>query len=161
MKSSVDVYAMTNPALGAVAIASFAKGFADDSGNRPDFPLAFLPLPLVLASPVLQTFRGTNRKTGLVEWLAKSPEVLVDFDQAVRASVDYSRSALLFGVRYGVLSIDPFGRVEANASAKRVLSQRLLGEDVREAVRAAERLGCWFAEIRSTETILHCLGIRI
>jgi hypothetical protein len=161
MRATLDVYAMTNPALCSFVLAAFFNGFQEAREPSAELPLAYLPIPITLSSRLLDTFVGTNRRTGLIEWLHRSPEVVVRFDQRVRRTRNYSRDGLLFGVRYGILAAPQNGRFIASPVGERLLRSRSVDPSVRKTLSAAQRLGSWVAEIESTATVFHSFGIRL
>ena len=160
MSDSADVFAMTNPALCAVVLASFVGGYERGAGEWPKLPILFLPVPIVLSERIARTFKGTNRSTGLLEWLAREPHVAPIVGQRIQLAQDLSRRALLFGTRYGLLKLEEDG---VSISVARRVTRRLASREVASGTvlhrRIAARLGTWVGEVRSPATVFHSFGV--
>ena len=159
---TTDVYANTNPALCSLILWSFCSANIETTGEGVDQPLVYFPLPLVLSETYVQTFRGTNRRTGLHTWVERNQELHLSLAGDVAATRHFSRSALLFGVRYGLLELSPGGRVTPGPSFRLTSSgKRRLPDAVREAVSLADRLGKWTGDVAVTRNVFYALGLRL
>ncbi|ADO69776.1 three component ABC system middle component [Stigmatella aurantiaca] len=158
MKTASDVYAMTNPALCSLIICSFLEGHEASSGRGAEFPLLFLPIPLVLSETSRNTFSKTNSRTGFFTWIQRNPEILIDLAARINRTATYSREGLLFGARYRMLAGDNEGGMR---TAKKIVSSQLqsIHADLRSYFNIARRFGYWVAEVGSTRMILHSLGL--
>lgn len=157
---SADVFANTNPALGALVLWAFCFGYRARDSLGVEHPLVFLPLPLVLSEVYATTFQGTNSQTGLFAWMERNPELHLDLPLNIEGTRQVTRNAFLFGLRYGILELSDQGRVLPNrnfnlSAAKR----RQLGEAIRHALSLADRLGKWTGDVASTRTVFYTLGI--
>lgn len=76
MSTALDLYAMTNPALGGALLWAYLRG-AEGAGSALELPLLFLPVPVLLSSSLAETFDGTNSRTGLFAWLDRNPGLTV------------------------------------------------------------------------------------
>lgn len=159
MTDSVDIYAMGNPALCAVVLSAFALGYKDGSGDWPQTPIMFLPVPIVLSNRVARTFKGTNRRTGLLEWLAREPQVAAFAGPRILATRDMSQRGLLFGLRYRMLLFDPSGSIAVPSRTRRRINRRDITASVRKRLKLATRLGRWIGEVRSPATVFHSFGV--
>ena len=166
--AAIDVYAMTNPALCGLVVSAFAAGAQEVDAAGPEFPLLFLPVPIVLSRELLDRFRQTNRATGLFEWLARHPAVTVSFAERMSATVTYSRRGMLFAARYGLAEWRDGGRLSLTEDGQRAVRAATAssgpaprGAVIADAVRAARRLGAWVAEVRSAATVLHAFGVAV
>lgn len=157
MNTALDVYAMTNPALGGALIWSFLRGAAR-GGRGLELPLLFLPVPVLLSSSLAATFEGTSSRTGFFGWLDRHPEVLVDLAERVRLTQSMSRRSLLFASRTQLVVADTeglFRPTDALSDAK----LRQLGDGVRPLFPLARRFGTWVANVGSTRDVFYALGI--
>jgi len=157
MSAALDVYAMTNPALGSALIWSFLHG-ASQREQGVEFPLLFLPIPILLSSPLAATFEGTNSRTGFFGWLDRHPEVTVGLAERVRSTRAISRRALLFASQTRLVTADADGVFRSTG----VLSEtklRRLDEAVRPLFPVAKKFGAWVGEVGSTRAVMYALGI--
>ncbi len=70
-----DVYSETNPAFCTYALAAFTAAFITVNEYGPELPVAYLSLPVALSGDVADSFKGTNKNTGLLEWLERNPYI--------------------------------------------------------------------------------------
>lgn len=156
-----DVFAETNPAYCATVLASFTAAFASLSEDGPEMPVCYIVLPIALSGDLSATFDGTNRNTGLLEWLTRSPQVQVGLAARINASASIVTKAIRFGCFTQVLALGGDGRVRLGA---RNIKKSVLGKlhDERAlAVKHAERLGYWFAMAGSTRTTFDMMGLTV
>ena len=97
MKLAHDIYAETNPAFCAYALAVFTTAFITIKSDGPELPTVYLALPVALSGDLSGTFGGTNKNTGLLEWLERSPQVQVRLAERVNASMEIVTNAIWFG----------------------------------------------------------------
>lgn len=155
------LYAETNPAFGAYLLVSFVRGFIEVNSDGPELPVAYLTLPLAISGDLHPSFDRTNRKTGLQEWLERSPQIQVDLAERLNSSMDFVAGA----VRLGCFS----HAVELSEGARLIVGQRGLrkdltsglSEDLAQSVRYADRLGYWSAAAGSTKTIYDMMGLTL
>ena len=69
MKIAHDVFSETNPAFCAHALVAFTTAYISESVDGPEVPTAYLALPVALSGELAGSFVGTNKNTGLLEWL--------------------------------------------------------------------------------------------
>ncbi|MCE9551917.1 MAG: DUF6521 family protein [Planctomycetes bacterium] len=158
MSDSIDTYAATNPAFSSILLYSYIEGYGSTNSNGLPFPLILLPVPIVLTSDIATAFEGTNTKTGLLSWIARNPEVTVGMRDRLYSTSEFSKQALLFGIRYGVFSLAETGRIflKPDSLAKKPPSAG--SSYVVDAMKLAKRLGAWIGDAGTTETILIALG---
>ena len=77
MREAYDLYAETNPAYGAAALVEFAKAYLADRPDGPETPVVYLALPVAMSAELAGVFDGTNKNTGLLEWLERNPRVQI------------------------------------------------------------------------------------
>lgn len=157
---STDVFANTNPALGALVLWSFCTGHAKKAGEFPLHPLIFLPIPIILSDRFTRTFEGTNSSTGLFNWIERNPSLHVELPDSIRKSRSISREALVFGLRYGVLEVSAQGEVGARSAVNITRSRReKLPEGTKRSLVLAERFGSWIGGSGPLKNSLFALGI--
>jgi hypothetical protein len=157
--TSIDVYAITNPALCAAVLCSFVNGYIQVQSDGCLLPLCYVPIPLVLSSQRLDTFSGTNSRTGFLEWSVRNPDISLGMADAVQATTEFSKNAMLYGIRYGFLDVTRVGRVISNSEFEHI-QLRAEGR-VKESLAAARKLGVWLGNLPSTATVFHTLGFTI
>lgn len=143
--SSVD--AVQNPALGAVLLWSFGRGFQQEvMGRLPVLHLAFLVLPIVLHRPTLELVSGTFPSSGLgkfIEKFERHREDLMAVHTRTLAMRRLTLEGLSTGVASGLLSIDyATGVLRANDVKLRQPSER-----IKPYAAAAGKLGHWVARV--------------
>ena len=159
MSTALDLYAMTNPALGSAVLWAFLQG-AERGERGLELPLLFLPIPMLLSSSLSSTFNETNSRTGFFGWLDRHPEVTVDLAERVRLTRPISRRALLFAsqTRLVVADADGFFRPTRALSDTKL---RRVGDAVRPLFPLAKRFGTWVGEVASTRDVLYALGLKL
>ena len=159
MSTAVDLYAMTNPALGSAVLWAFLQG-AERGERGVELPLLFLPIPILLSSSLASTFNGTNSRTGFFVWLDRHPEVTVDLPERVRLTRPISRRALLFASQTRLLTADADGFFRSTGAVSDT-KLRQAGDAVRPLFPLAKRFGTWLGEVASTRDVLYALGLRL
>lgn len=155
----IDIYAAENPAFGAILLHGYAEGYLESAGEGVPYPLFFPVLPLVVSEYTAASFDGTNARTGLFNWLAERPEVLVGLVDAIRATVPFTRSSLVFAVRHRLMDISPDQRFAPAVHAPWRQPGWRSGDERGHALSLARRLGTWTGRIDNPVTLFHRLGI--
>lgn len=149
-----EVARLINPAYCAGLIARTAVRYAGEqeetgTGEPYGLPylLSFLVLPLVLHGSSRDEILKHNAKYSLHRLVRESPIVLPGLDRRVEVFKGYTRTGLLFGATHGCLSVDP---LTLRVTGQERFTARLTGPQglhatAARAVRAADRLGAWFA----------------
>lgn len=156
-----DVFAETNPAYCASALAAFTAAYVSLREAGPELPACYLVLPVALSGELAVTFNGTNRNTGLLEWLTRSPQVQVGLAARVNASMNIVTDAIRFGCFTDLLVLGEDGRVHLGTQKVKKSALNKLHEEPVQAIRHAERLGYWFAMAGSTRTTLDMMGLAV
>jgi hypothetical protein len=158
MSTALDLYATTNPALGCALVWSFLAG-AGEADRALEFPLLFLPLPIVLSS-LRTTLDHTNRRTGFYGWLERHPEVRVGLGGRVHRMQPITRRAVLYGARIRLIAAGEDGTFySADFLSETALSHA--GPAVRRLFPLARRLGLWIGEVGSAREVLYALGLTV
>ena len=161
MKVAHDVYAETNPAFCATVLVEFTKAYVSAKPEGPETPLAYLALPVALSGELAGAFDGTNKNTGLLEWLERIPQVQVGLADRVNASLDIVSDAIRFGCFAEILVMERGARLQIGGKKlnARVISS--LGEEPAHTIKRAGRLGYWFSTAGSTRTIFDMMELTV
>lgn len=156
-----DLYAETNPAFGAYLLVSFIRGFIEINSDGPELPVAFLTLPLAISGDLHPSFDRTNRKTGLQEWLERSPQIQVNLAERLNSSMNFVAGAVQLGCFSHTVKLSEGARlIVGQRGLKRDLTSGL-SKDLAQSVRYADRLGHWSAAAGSTKTIYDMMGLTL
>lgn len=156
-----DIFAETNPAYCASLLATFVRAYRTRSGLEPDFTLCYVALPLALSGDLAPTFGRTNRKTGLLEWLHRSPVIQIRLAARVNGSLDIVTEAIRFGCFSNLLAINTEGRVAPGTSPVPKHLKAQLTQETQEIFDNIDRLGHWFALAGSTRTVFNMMGLEL
>lgn len=137
---------------------SFLAG-AGEAGAALEFPLLFLPLPILLSS-YRETLTHTNRRTGFYPWLERYPEVRVGLAERVERMGPITRRAILYGARIQLITAGPDGGFQASDSFRETALTRT-GETIRPLFPLARRLGAWIGQVRAARDVLYALGLSV
>ncbi len=159
MKKTHDVYAETNPAYCASVLIEFTDAYLSARPEGPETPMAYLALPVALSGELAGAFDGTNKNTGLLEWLDRSPQVQVGLAERVNASMDIVTEAIRFGCFARILVMEESARLRLGDKKIKRSVIRALGGESAQAIKHAGRLGHWFASAGSTRTVFDMMGL--
>lgn len=159
MKIAHDIFAETNPAFCACALVSFTASYASLNPEGPEVPAAYLSLPIALSGDMARAFEGTNRNTGLLEWLERNPQIHIALANRLNSSMTIVTEAIRFGCFSGVLQMDANARLRVGHKVIRKSALTKLSGDPANAIKHAERLGYWFAMAGSTRSVFDMMGI--
>lgn len=161
MRLAHDIYAETNPAFCAHALVNFAKAYLSINAAGAELPTVYLALPLALSGDLAGAFGGTNKNTGLLEWLGRSPQVQIALAERVNASMEIVTEAVRFGCFVGVLAIAEGARLHLGDKKPTKSATSAQGAEVAQSIKRAERLGYWFAMAGSTRTVFDIVGLTV
>lgn len=156
-----DIFAETNPAYCASLLATFVRAYRTRRGSEPDITLCYAALPLALSGELASTFGRTNRKTGLLEWLHRSPVIQIRLAARVNGSLDIVTEAIRFGCFSNLLAINTEGKVTPGSSPVPTLLKAQLTQETRDIFDNIDRLGHWFALAGSTRTVFNMMGLEL
>jgi len=97
MSVAHDVFSEINPAFCACALVGFTAAYATVNHQGPELPVAYLALPIALSGDLGGAFDRTNKNTGLLEWLNRSPQVQIGLVERLNASMGVVTEAIRFG----------------------------------------------------------------
>lgn len=156
-----DVFAETNPAFCAYALAAFAGAYLTLNEVGPELPACYVVLPIALSGDLTVTFNGTNRNTGLLEWLNRNPQLQIGLAARINASMNIVTEAVRFGCFSHLLSLNEDGRIRLGTQKVKKSVVDKLGDETAYAIKRAERLGYWFALAGSTRTTFDMMGLTV
>lgn len=161
MKLSHDIFSETNPAFGAYAIVHFTSAYLSVTTSGPEVPKVYLALPIALSGDLSHTFEGTNRNTGLFEWLERNTQVGVGLSGRVNASMDIVTEAIRFGCFTRILSFREDARINLGDQKLKKRAVASLSKESSQVLKRAERLGYWFASAGSTQAIFNMMELTV
>lgn len=161
MSAAHDIFSETNPAYCACALASFAAAFVAVRHIGPELPVAYLVLPIALSGDLSSSFDGTNRNTGLLEWLERNPQVQVGITDRVNRSMSVVTGAVRFGCFARVIRLDDDARLWVGDRKFKKSAVNSMSAGTARSLKHAERLGYWFAAAGSTKTVFDMVGLTV
>jgi hypothetical protein len=161
MKLAHDIYSETNPEFCAYALVGFTAAYITMKAGGPELPTAYLALPVVLYGNLSGTFDGTNKNTGLLEWLERNPQVQVSLAERVNASMEIVTNAIRFGCFARMLKIAEGARLSLGNEKIKRKAVTALSDQPAEVLKRCERLGYWFALAGSTRVVFDMMGLTL
>ena len=151
-RSLDEVYLVQNPALGAILIWEFVKGFVRQSAGRlPELPLLFIVLPIVFNETLRTAISGTNPSSGLrlfATKFSKDQEVLLALQRRMLILRPTSLSSLSIGLESGLLTLN-VSTASVDCTTKRYPPKTRMA--VRELGKHADKLGGWCGSLTLQE----------
>ncbi|QEX17997.1 hypothetical protein FRZ44_33010 [Hypericibacter terrae] len=161
MKVAHDVFSETNPAYCTYALVAFTTAYLSVNEGGPEVPLIYLALPLALSGDLAIAFRGTNKSTGLLEWLERNPRVQVGLAARGNATMEIVTEAIRFACFTRVVEFGDGGRLRLGPRKFKKSARNALSEEPAQAIKHAERLGYWFAMTGSTRGVFDMMGLTV
>lgn len=156
-----DVFAETNPAWVTHVLSSFLRGFAEAQTGGTDLPIVYLGVPICLSGDLAPTFEHTNKKTGLREWLERSPQIQLELAERLNASLQIVTEAVRLSCFTGVVTLDGHGRLQTGSPFLKGHQAKGLSDDLLGPLKRADRLGFWFGTAGSTKTAFDIVGLSL
>jgi hypothetical protein len=156
-----DVYSEMNPAYCTYVLGAFVSGFITVKPEGPELLTAYLSLPLALSGELEDSFEGTNKNTGLMEWLGRSPYIQIKLTSRLNGSFNIVTEAVRLACFSGALVLDSQSRLQLGSRRLKQSARQGLGVSSRNALRRADRLGHWFAAAGSSRTIFEAMGLTV
>jgi hypothetical protein len=161
MSVAHDIYAETNPAFCAHALVAFTTSFLSVNDKGPEVLAVYLALPVALAGDLGPAFDGTNKNTGLLEWLNRRPQMQIGLANLVNASMDIVTEAIRFGCFSRILVVKPDARLGLGNRKIKKSAVAALSDAPAQSIKRAERLGFWFASAGSTRTVFDMMDLTV
>lgn len=156
-----DVYSEINPAFCAYVIAAFVEAFSSVNAQGPEMVATYASIPIALSGELESSFEGTNKKTGLLEWLQRSPSVQIGLTSRINETMNVVTEGLRFACFSGVISLDETARLHIGGQKLKRAPQQSLSAQSKNAIKRAARLGQWFAAEGSSRSIFESLGLTV
>lgn len=156
-----DLYAETNPAFCSYILATFASAYEQEKSSGPEMLLCYAALPIALSGDLEKAFSGTNRLTGLLEWLQRNPVVQIDLRERIDNSAEIVTEAIQFGCFSKLLTINEHGLVSTGTKSTNKSAINRLSSPNLNAFKRARSLGYWMAMAGSTRTTLNMMGLTV
>lgn len=161
MKTAHDVYAETNPAFCASVLAEFIRSFVSVKAEGPEMPVLYLTLPIALSGELAASFDGTNKNTGLSEWLRRSPQIQVGLADRINLSLGLVTEAVRFGCFTRLFVLSSAGRLSLGSKNLKSGSITPGIEETKLILKRAGRLGYWFASSGTTRSVFNAMGLTV
>lgn len=161
MTAAHDTYSETNPAFCAYALIAFIKAYLSLNAQGPDLPAPYLSLPVALSGEFGSAFLGTNKNTGLLEWLGRSPQVQIGLAERVNGSIDIVSAAIRLGCFTRVVALEGGVRLRLGDRKIKASAVKAMSEEPTQVLKRAERLGYWFAMAGSTRAVFDMMGLTV
>jgi hypothetical protein len=161
MTAAHDVFSETNPAFCTYALVAFTAAYLSVNEGGPELPLVYLALPLALSGDLAFAFGGTNKNTGLLEWLERNPRVQVGLAARANATMDIVTEAIRFACFTRVVELDESARLRLGAAKLKKSATNALSEGPAQAIKHAGRLGYWFAMTGSMRAVFDMMGLTV
>ncbi|WP_370446115.1 three component ABC system middle component [Cryobacterium sp. Y29] len=145
-----------NPAISAVCVAWCTARFERDTGTVLPWSLAFLVAPLTLHAPTRARF-PRSLATHFPSWVNDNADVLAGFPARAKSFAPYVREGLRFGLRTGLLSLEPDAGLHATIAEHTKVAPHT---ELRSIAVASALTGGWFARSGSPANIFTQLGVR-
>ncbi|MCM2978991.1 DUF6521 family protein [Priestia aryabhattai] len=157
---ATDLYAASNPALSSLILWSFINGFEQEKKGC-EFPVLFIPIPLVLSRNIREDFKKTDSTTGLLTWIARNPNILLDTGKRIESTSSITKEAIIFGVTNNILKIDTMGLIYADNTGIKKSKISKFTDERKEMILISKRLGRWCGQLESTKVIFNIMGMSL
>jgi len=156
-RTSIDIFAETNPAFCSLIIFNFCKGYLKEAKCGVSFPLLILPLAIILSNDLAKSFDGTNVRTGFFRWVENNPEIIIDLTIRINEYNELLKPAIEFGVFKRIFQINSSGGlIPVDNSVKKCNKTEL-----ENLFKRSYRFGNWIGQVSSTKTIYNHLGLQL
>lgn len=139
-----EIYLVQNPALGAILMWEFVKGYKRQSlGKPPTLPLLFIVLPILFSEVLRTTIGTTNPSSGLRVFIgkfSKKQEAILTLQRRMLMLRPTSLSSLTIAIDCGLLQLD-YATALVDCTIKRYPHKTR--EKIRELGKLADKLGGW------------------
>lgn len=156
-----DIFSEFNPAFCACVLVKFTAAFTTVNEKGPELPVAYISLPVALSGDLNDTFSGTNKNTGLLEWFERNPSIQVGLPERLNYSMEIVSEAIKFGCFSKILKLDEHAKLLPGDNKIKKKAFNALSEGPIQSLKYAERLGYWFAKAGSTKTIFDIMGLTL
>ena len=156
-----DVYSETNPAYCTYVLGTFISSFISVKPEGPEVVAAYVAIPLALSGELEPSFQGTNKNTGLIEWLERSPIAQIGLTSRLNGSLDIVTEAVRLACFSDAVVLDSQARLQLGSRKLKQSARQGLSAPSRNALKRAERLGYWFGAAGSSRVIFEAMGLTV
>jgi len=146
-----------NPAFCGMAVRECVAEYAKAAGRAMPCSLPYLALPMVLHKKTRESMPSTVRKR-MHPWLAENQWARLGFDLRARAMVPFTREALIFLIRSGVITVTPAGNLAS--SAEDAAGSGGGSPEVLDCAKKARIAGRWFTPYDNPAEIFRMWGVK-
>lgn len=161
VKIAHDLYAETNPAFGTYAAIGFCREYKSASTQNPSIALVYLALPIAMSRDTGRSFSETNITTGLLAWLNRYPEIRLNLDARLDASLDVVSASLRLGLTSNALALADDGAIGLGPKPPIKAPVERLPAEPKKVIRRAERLGGWMGKAGSVGSVFSAFGVTL
>ncbi|MDU2065924.1 MAG: three component ABC system middle component [Sporomusaceae bacterium] len=151
----IEVANLLNPAFCSVLLYQAIKGYRQEAKTNMPYPLLFLILPIVLHKSTRESL-PRSIATKFHAWLEQNQNQKISFAARTRQMVFYTKEALTFGMKQGIINIDNNGLIVSKNISKLKTTKT---SEVYQCSQRALFLGRWFSKAGDITTIFMMWGI--
>ncbi len=153
-----DVGYLYNPAFTSRVLYACLKSYSENGEGSMPYSIAFLILPVCLTKGTRDGLLS-NRVLSLQSWLARNPEMRIQFAESVSSMRDFTRTSLLWLTNSNLVLLTDGSLKLSDGGPPRRPSGMRDHDDVDAAVKAATVLGRLFAKAGTATEIFARFGI--
>lgn len=161
MRIAHDLYAETNPAFCTYAAFGFCREYCSVNPEGPTVSLLYLALPIAMSRDAERSFSETNKRTGLLAWVNRYPDVRLNLSTRLDASLGIVSASLRLGLISRVLALSDVAAINLGPRVPSKAPVNRLPQEPKNVIRRAERLGYWMGEGGSAGSIFSALGVTL
>ena len=151
-----EIAHLFNPAFNASLLHKSVLAYNNEVNYSMPFPMSYLILPIVLHSKTRQIL-PKRVTTKMHTWIVKNQIVKMGFSNRASQLAGYTREALLFGFRLGIINLtDNAGLV---SHKHKHLQSWPKDSDAYECVVSASFIGRWFGVSGGMSSVFSMWGI--
>lgn len=158
--SSLDIFDMLNPVYTSLIIRIFLEGYTLEKGNGCFLLTSYTVLPLLLSEESRKTIINKTKSNNFLNWITKSPEIKVGFNEKVKNLEKYSKQALLFGIQAKLFYISEEGNLELGDS-KVDIKKFSIDREIKEIMQNSKKYGHWCGKLQKEREIFYNLGVQL
>lgn len=161
-----DTTSASNPALCSLILRNFLIGFEKNNKSGCELPVLFLVLPLILSKDIRSRFKGTNSSTGLITWISREPQMLLNLAKRIEITEMITREAIIFGITNDVIKLNEDGHF--NSDNKGIVLARIKSTiktdnqpDISEMIKTSEIFGKWCGQLKDSTILYNVMGLTL
>lgn len=152
----IEVANLLNPAFCSVLLYEAIKGYGQETDKHMPYPLLFLILPMVLHKHTRELL-PRSVATKFHAWLEGNQHLKVCFAARTKQMVQYTKEALIFGVKKGIFYFDENNDLVIASKLRKPKWE--ITSEVSHCHRRSLFLGRWLGQAGDVTTIYMMWGI--